>query len=237
MDHAHIEKQEPKKDHLVVKVGGTAYRIGVGGGAASSMVAGDNAAELDFNAVQRGDAEMQNKANRVIQACVELGEANPILSIHDQGAGGAGNVLKGIAEPAGAEIDLRKMLVGDPSMSVLELWIAEYQENDAMLIKPEHEAQFDSICKREKVSYSVVGRVTGTGRIVVRDSKDGSVPVDLPLDKVLGKMPQKVFPMNRSKPVVKPLTIPNDLTVAKALTTGVLRLVSVGSKRYLTNKA
>merc|ERR1719428_1913259 len=174
MDHAHIEKQEPKKDHLVVKVGGTAYRIGVGGGAASSMVAGDNAAELDFNAVQRGDAEMQNKAYRVIQACVELGESNPILSIHDQGAGGAGNVLKEIAEPAGAEIDLRAMLVGDPSMSVLELWTAEYQESCALLLAPEHEAAFAKICARERAPYSVVGRVSGDGRIVVKDTRDDS---------------------------------------------------------------
>merc|ERR1719443_2802928 len=236
MDHGHIGKQDPQPGMLVVKIGGPAYRIGVGGGAASSMVAGDNAAELDFNAVQRGDAEMMQKVNRVIRACIELGDKNPILSIHDQGCGGAGNVLKEICEGKGADIDLRKMLCGDPSMSVLELWIAEYQENDAMLIKPEHEALFDSICKREKVPYSVVGKVTGTGRIVVKDSKDGSVPVDLPLDKVLGKMPQKVFPMNRSAPVTARLSIPSDLTVEKALTIGVLRLVSVGSKRYLTNK-
>ena len=88
MDHKHTEKQEPQKGQLIVKIGGPAYRIGVGGGAASSMVSGDNAAELDFNAVQRGDAEMQQKVNRVVRACVELGEENPILSIHDQGAGG-----------------------------------------------------------------------------------------------------------------------------------------------------
>merc|ERR1719476_994718 len=148
MDHAHIEKKEPQKGQLVIKIGGPAYRIGVGGGAASSMVAGDNAAELDFNAVQRGDAEMQQKVNRVVRACVELGPNNPILSIHDQGAGGSGNVLKEIAEPAGADVDLRKMLVGDPSMSVLELWTAEYQENNALLIAPERESFFDAICKR-----------------------------------------------------------------------------------------
>merc|ERR1719316_1024828 len=171
MENQHMEKCEPKKGQLVVKLGGPAYRIGVGGGAASSMVAGDNAAELDFNAVQRGDAEMQQKVNRVVRACVELGDKNPILSIHDQGAGGSGNVLKEIAEPAGAEIDLRKMLVGDPSMSVLELWTAEYQENDCMLMKPEHEALFDSICKREHAPFAVVGRVTGDGKVVVRDSR------------------------------------------------------------------
>merc|ERR1719299_349194 len=220
MNHQHMNKCDPEAGQLIIKLGGPAYRIGVGGGAASSMVAGDNAAELDFNAVQRADAEMLQKVNRVIRACIELGERNPILSIHDQGAGGAGNVLKEISEPAGAEIDLRKMLCGDPSMSVLELWIAEYQENDAMLIKPKHEALFDSICKREKVPYSVVGKVTGTGRVVVRDSKDGSVPVDLPLDKVLGKMPQKTFPMKRLATPSRPLELPASLTVTAALSNG-----------------
>merc|ERR1719267_440768 len=164
MDHLHVEKQEPKAGQLIVKLGGPAYRIGVGGGAASSMAAGDNAAELDFNAVQRGDAEMQQKVNRVIRACVELGPENPILSIHDQGAGGSGNVLKEISEPAGAEIDLRKMHVGDPSMSTLELWVAEFQENNALLINPEHEAVFDKLCKRERVPYAVVGKITGDGK-------------------------------------------------------------------------
>merc|ERR1719476_707740 len=170
MDHAHIEKKEPQKGQLIVKIGGPAYRIGVGGGAASSMVAGDNAAELDFNAVQRGDAEMQQKVNRVVRACVELGPENPILSIHDQGAGGTGNVLKEIAEPAGAEIDIRKQLVGDPSMSVLELWTAEFQENNALLLAAEHEDLFNQICQRERVPYAVVGTITGDGKVVVKDT-------------------------------------------------------------------
>eukprot|EP00931_Biecheleriopsis_adriatica_P028850 TRINITY_DN1719_c0_g1_i3.p1 TRINITY_DN1719_c0_g1~~TRINITY_DN1719_c0_g1_i3.p1 ORF type:complete len:1345 (-),score=294.63 TRINITY_DN1719_c0_g1_i3:59-4039(-) len=237
MDHQHIAKEEPKAGQLVVKIGGPAYRIGVGGGAASSMVAGDNAAELDFNAVQRGDAEMQQKVNRVIRACVELGPENPILSIHDQGAGGSGNVLKEISEPAGAEIDLRKMHVGDPSMSILELWTAEFQENNACLIAAEHESLFDQICKRERVPYAVVGKITGDGKVIVKDSRDGSVPVDLPLDLVLGKMPQKVFPMKRlySKPP-RALDLPASTTVEVALETGVLRLLAVGSKRFLTNK-
>merc|ERR1719379_223804 len=156
MDNQHMNKLEAEAGQLIVKLGGPAYRIGVGGGAASSMVAGDNKAELDFNAVQRGDAEMMQKVNRVIRACIELGDKNPILSIHDQGAGGAGNVLKEISEPAGADIDLRKMLVGDPTMSVLELWTAEYQENDCILISPESLTLFDEICKREKASYSIV---------------------------------------------------------------------------------
>eukprot|EP00403_Amphidinium_massartii_P040668 CAMPEP_0178433096 /NCGR_PEP_ID=MMETSP0689_2-20121128/32728_1 /TAXON_ID=160604 /ORGANISM="Amphidinium massartii, Strain CS-259" /LENGTH=1332 /DNA_ID=CAMNT_0020055111 /DNA_START=36 /DNA_END=4034 /DNA_ORIENTATION=- len=236
MDHRHVEKQEPQQGNLIVKIGGPAYRIGVGGGAASSMVSGDNAAELDFNAVQRGDAEMQQKVNRVVRACVELGAENPILSIHDQGAGGSGNVLKEIAEPAGAVIDIRKMLVGDPSMSLLELWTAEFQENNALLLAPEKQDLFDRICKRERVPYAVVGQISGDGKVVVRDSSDNSTPVDLPLEKVLGKMPAKTFEMQRKSVAPKPLMLPAGLTVESALTMGVLRLVSVGSKRFLTNK-
>ncbi|MCJ7628162.1 MAG: AIR synthase-related protein, partial [Longimicrobiales bacterium] len=104
MDARHREKAKPEVGMLVVKLGGPAYRIGMGGGAASSMVQGENVEELDFNAVQRGDAEMEQKVNRVIRACVEMGDANPIVSIHDQGAGGNCNVLKELVEPAGARI-------------------------------------------------------------------------------------------------------------------------------------
>jgi phosphoribosylformylglycinamidine synthase len=93
INDSHIVKEEPKKGKLIVQVGGPAYRIGMGGGSASSMIQGENIAELDFNAVQRGNAEMENKLNRVIRTCAEIGEDNPILSAHDQGAGGPGNVL------------------------------------------------------------------------------------------------------------------------------------------------
>ncbi len=106
IDARHVEKASPEKDMWVVKVGGPAYRIGMGGGAASSMVQGENVEALDFNAVQRGDAEMEQKLNRVIRACIELGERNPIVSIHDQGAGGNCNVLKEIVSPAGARIEV-----------------------------------------------------------------------------------------------------------------------------------
>jgi phosphoribosylformylglycinamidine synthase len=185
MDHQHAQKKPPKKGMLVVKLGGPGYRIGIGGGAASSLVHGENKEKLDFNAVQRGDAEMENKLNRVIKACVEMGDKNPIVSIHDQGAGGSGNVLKEIVDPEGATIDIRKFKIGDETLSVLEIWGAEYQENDALLIHPEHQDLFTSICQREHMLVAYVGEVTGSGRIVVKDSWDNSTPVDLELEKVL----------------------------------------------------
>ncbi|MDA0709099.1 MAG: phosphoribosylformylglycinamidine synthase, partial [bacterium] len=235
MDARHTNKEKPQPKMLVTKIGGPAYRIGMGGGAASSMVQGENEAELDFNAVQRGDAEMEQKLNRVIRACVELGDENPIVSIHDQGAGGNCNVLKEIVEPEGARIDIRSVIVGDNTLSVLEIWGAEFQENSALLVRPENADLFDALCKREKMLYAFVGEVTGDGKIVVYDRESDTTPVDLDLDKVLGDMPQKTFAFDRFSIKRQALSLPDPLGVDEALDR-VLRLVSVGSKRFLTNK-
>lgn len=246
IDHIHISKEEPEIGMLVVKIGGPAYRIGMGGGAASSMVSGQNDAELDFNAVQRGDAEMAQKLYRVVRACIEMGENNPIISIHDQGAGGNCNVVKEIIYPKGAEIDIRAIVVGDHTMSVLEIWGAEYQEQDAILVKPESRALLQSICERERVSMAVIGTINGQGRVVLVDSKaiencgSRGLPspppaVDLELDKVLGDMPQKCFEFHRVSDARESLDIAPGITVMDSLKR-VLRLPSVCSKRFLTTK-
>ncbi len=235
IDARHVEKGAPEAGMLVVKLGGPAYRIGMGGGSASSMAQGENVAELDFNAVQRGDAEMEQKVNRVIRACIELQDRNPIISIHDQGAGGNCNVLKELVDPEGARIELRAIPVGDKTLSAIEIWGAEYQEQNALLIRPEASERFGRICEREGAPYAVVGRVTGDGKVVLHDDRDGSTPVDLELEKVLGDMPRKTFRLERAKPRLRPLRLPEGLTVRAALDR-VLRLVSVGSKRFLTNK-
>ncbi len=235
MDARHTKKSEPEQGMLVVKIGGPAYRIGMGGGAASSMIQGENVAELDFNAVQRGDAEMEQKLNRVIRACAELGDENPIVSIHDQGAGGNCNVLKEIVNPAGARIEVRKIQVGDETLSVLEIWGAEYQEQNALLIRPKHGRLFEDLCGREKVPVAFVGRITGDGFMILHDESDGTTPVNLDLAKVLGDMPQKTFRLDRRKDDLAPLELPAGLTVRQGLDR-VLRLLSVGSKRFLANK-
>lgn len=235
MDAGHVRKEEPFKGMLVIKVGGPAYRIGIGGGAASSMIQGENTEDLDFNAVQRGDAEMEQKLNRVIRACVELRDKNPIISIHDQGAGGNCNVIKELIYPAGAKIAIKDIPLGDATLSVLEIWGAEFQESNALLIRPENEPLFESLCRRENVPFAIVGQITGDGYIILYDEKDGSTPVNLNLHKVLGDMPQKTFTFDRIRPALKPLSLPETLTVREALER-VLRLVSVGSKRFLTNK-
>ncbi len=235
IDARHIEKGEAKRGMLILQVGGPAYGIGVSGGSASSKLQGENEEELDFNAVQRGDAEMEQKMNRVIRACIEMGEKNPMVSIHDQGAGGPANVLKELVEKAGGKIELRRIKLGDPTLSVLKIWIAEYQERCGFLIHPERIEEFKSICEREKVNCEILGEVTGDGRFVVHDEKDDSTPVNLNLGKVLGNMPQKTFKDERSEPRLTPLVLPDGLTVQDALSR-MLRNLAVGSKRFLTNK-
>ncbi|MFC1845183.1 phosphoribosylformylglycinamidine synthase, partial [Thermodesulfobacteriota bacterium] len=235
IDDRHTEKAEEEEGMFIVQVGGPAYRVGFGGGAASSMLQGDNVEDLDFNAVQRGDAEMEQKMNRVIRACVEMGEASLVDVIHDQGAGGPGNVLKELVERSGGKIDIRKIKVGDPTMSVLEIYVAEFQERNGLLIRPENMKEFEAICNREKVNCEILGTVTGDGRFVVYDGQDGSTPVDLELDEVLGNIPQKTFYDSRQEGKFTPLVLPEGMTVPSALY-NVLRLVSVGSKRFLTNK-
>ncbi|NJD55937.1 MAG: phosphoribosylformylglycinamidine synthase, partial [Nitrospirae bacterium] len=235
MDARHTEKNGAERGMLVTKVGGPAYRISMGGGAASSMIQGQNVAELDFNAVQRGDAEMEQKMNRVIRACVELGERNPVVSIHDQGAGGNCNVVKEIIYPAGAKIEIRKIQLGDTTLSVLEIWGAEYQEQNALLISPDRKDDFLALCRREKVPCAFIGEITGDGYIVLHDETDGSTPVNLHLEMVLGSMPKKTFHLDRMKRRREPLSLPRELTAGEALDR-VLRLLSVGSKRFLASK-
>lgn len=264
MDATHRTKLDPEKGFLMAKIGGPVYRIGVGGGAASSIeVQGDNSAELDFNAVQRGDAEMENKLNRVVRACIELGDGNPILAIHDQGAGGNGNVLKELVEPktAGAVIFTKEFQLGDPTLTVLELWGAEYQENNAILCKPESRPLLEAICARERCPISFVGVVTGDGYVTLVESEANfeqylnelaenreklnadektTVPFDMHLKDIMGEMPQKKYRSNTTINKLRPLeleflTLPLE-SVLDEQVENVLSLLSVGSKRFLTNK-
>lgn len=231
----------------VVKIGGPVYRIGVGGGSASSVeIQGDNSTDLDFGAVQRGDPEMEQKLNRVVRACTEMSDDNPILSIHDQGAGGNGNVLKELVEPAGAVIFTKTFDLGDPSISTLELWGAEYQESDAILCRSEDDGLLKRIAAREKFPINFVGTVTGNGKIVVSEAENCDVskyldnenesldndehPVNLELQVILGKMPRKIFNLDKIVSQRFPLKLPCQLTVTSALDR-VLRLPSVASKR------
>jgi len=212
IDSHFIDKAKPQKGMKVAKIGGPVYRIGIGGGAASSTTVGKSDSknkQLNFNAVQRGDPEMEQKLNRVIRACIEntseaiddQGTLNPILSIHDQGAGGNGNVLKEIVEPLGATIDANQFTLGDQTVNVLELWAAEYQESDAILTSNTDKCKrlLDCISRREKCNVDVVGQVSDDGQIRLINfddydrRKEKKYPIDLKLDYVIGSMPRKKF--------------------------------------------
>lgn len=231
----HIEKQLPEMGMLIVRIGGPAYPIGVGGGSASSMMQGQNTESLDFNSVQRGNAEMENRANRVIRACVEMGINNPISSIHDQGAGGPSNVLTELLEPLGGTIDIRGIVLGDKTMSVLKIWSAEFQEGYGLLIKETEIELFRSICKRERVNCEVLGEIDGSGDVVVEDSQNGTRPVELNLEQILTNMPQKTFESSRRVLSLPPLCL-SDVTVGEAIQK-VFALPSVGSNGFLVHKA
>ncbi len=230
----HLDKLAPAVGMLIVRIGGPAYPIGVGGGSASSMMQGQNTEALDFNSVQRGNAEMENKANRVIRACVEMGDNNPISSIHDQGAGGPSNVLTELLEPSGGTINIRKIVLGDKTMSVLKIWSAEFQEGYGLLIKPEHIEVFQSMCARERVNCEVLGSISGSGKVVVEDPANQQTPVDLNLEQILTNMPQKTFTSQRRTEVLKPLDLPA-ITIAEAIE-AVFKLPHVGSKGFLVHK-
>lgn len=235
VDDRHLEKKDAAKGMVILQVGGPAYRVGFGGGAASSMMQGENESALDFNAVQRGDAEMEQKMNRVLRACIEMGGKSLIDVIHDQGAGGPANVLKELVEKAGGKVEIRNIHVGDPTMSVLEIYVAEYQERVGILLQPENLARFQAICGREKVACEVLGEVTGDLRFVVHDSADNTTPVDIEIPELLGHIPQKTFSDTHKTVTFAPFAPPKNMDVREALRR-VLRLVSVGSKRFLTNK-
>jgi len=235
VDGRHTQKRKPQEGMLILQIGGPAYRIGIGGGSASSLIQDEAREELDFNAVQRGNAQMEQKLNRVLRACIEMGDNNPILSIHDQGAGGPCNVLTEIVEPAGGRIEIRDIQLGDRTMSVLEIWGAEYQERNAFLIAPESLELLQTICDREKVGLENLGMITGDGKIVVHDDDDDSTPVDLDLGQILSNIPQKTFELDGRKKDFLRFKIPDGLAVKEALQK-VFRLPSVGSKGFLVRK-
>ncbi|MEY4763272.1 MAG: hypothetical protein RLZZ200_3129, partial [Pseudomonadota bacterium] len=188
----HVEKDEcPVGGHIVV-LGGPAMLIGLGGGAASSMDSGASHADLDFASVQRGNPEMQRRAQEVIDRCWALGDANPIHLIHDVGAGGLSNAIPEAVSHShrGARVDLRSVPNEEPGMSPMELWCNEAQERYVLIVSRAGLARFEAIAQRERCVYAVVGELTGDGVLRVHDRVFDNQPVDLPIDVLLGKPPR-----------------------------------------------
>jgi phosphoribosylformylglycinamidine synthase len=241
MDRRHLKKHSPEPGLQIVQLGGDAYCIGLGGASGSSKTAGAQEADLDWNSVQRANAEMEKVFDRVIQACIMMGDRNPIRSIHDLGAGGDSNAVSELVFPAGGRVNLRRILSGDKTMSVLELWCNESQERVVLLTGREDLPLLRKIAAREKCPLAVIGEITGDGRLVVVDEEASPdapphhrEPVDLDLGFALGKLPQLVLDDRDIRRRLQPIELPKALTVREALDR-VLRLLKVGSKGFLVN--
>lgn len=217
---------------LLVVLGGPGMRIGIGGGAASSMGAGANSESLDFASVQRGNPEMERRAQEVIDRCWEAGEENPILAIHDIGAGGLSNAMPELADLSGkgAKLDLNKVPVEESGMSPLEIWCNESQERYSLAIDPARLEQFDQYCKRERCPYAVLGEISADDELVVTRGPGEEPAVDMPMSVLLGKTPK----MHRDAEHAEPVKMETDKAVdtRKALYE-VLAHPTVGSKKFL----
>jgi phosphoribosylformylglycinamidine synthase len=188
----HTHKNDIPVGSLLIQLGGPGMRIGMGGSAASSMATGTNTADLDFDSVQRGNPEMERRAQEVINACWQMGENNPIISIHDVGAGGLSNAFPEITNDAkrGAIFDLRKVPLEESGMAPKEIWSNESQERYVLAIAPESLALFKAICERERCLFAAVGVATEERQLKLVDPILGNEPVDMPMDVLLGKPPK-----------------------------------------------
>ncbi|HUF20560.1 MAG TPA: phosphoribosylformylglycinamidine synthase [Burkholderiales bacterium] len=230
---AHTHKLAFDPGTLLVQIGGPGLLIGMGGGAASSMATGANIADLDFDSVQRGNAEIQRRAQEVIDRCWALADANPILSIHDVGAGGLSNALPELAYGAGrgARIDLREIPSEEPGMTPVQIWCNEAQERYVLAVARDRIDAFRAICERERCPYAVLGKATADGVLEVADPLFGNKPVDVDLSVILGKPPKMLRNVKRMRRRSDLL----DLSRARLREAAyrVLRLPAVADKTFL----
>jgi phosphoribosylformylglycinamidine synthase len=222
---------------LLIQLGGPGMRIGMGGGAASSMASGTNAAELDFDSVQRGNPEIERRAQEVINHCWAQGAENPILAIHDVGAGGISNAFPELTNDAGrgARFDLRAVKLEESGLSPKEIWSNESQERYVLAIAPESLEQFTAFCERERCPFAVIGTATEERQLVLEDtaveSGDQKFPVNMPMNVLLGKPPKvhkDVTSVERELPAMDLTGLPLEKAVIE-----VLAHPTVASKRFL----
>ena len=229
----HTHKNDIPVGSLLIQLGGPGMRIGMGGSAASSMATGANTADLDFDSVQRGNPEMERRAQEVINACWQMGADNPIISIHDVGAGGLSNAFPEITNDAkrGAIFDLRKVPLEESGMAPKEIWSNESQERYVLAIAPGHLPLFAALCERERCLYAAVGVATEERQLKLVDPLNGNNPVDMPMDVLLGKPPKMQRDVNHVQNVFPPL----DLTGLELADVAcrVLLLPAVADKSFL----
>ena len=230
---AHVHAEGFPEGTALVVLGGPAMLIGLGGGAASSMASGSSSSALDFASVQRGNPEMERRCQEVIDGCCAMAESNPILLIHDVGAGGLSNALPELIHDAntGGQIELRNVLSADSGMSPLEIWCNEAQERYVLGIASDQLAAFEAICARERCPYAVVGRSKAGDLLQVADRHFDNRPVDLPLDVLLGKPPKMTRQFVREHKPIAALKL--DGVVLGEAIDRVLQLPAVASKQFL----
>lgn len=233
-----IQAQQTHKDEipegaLLIQLGGPGMLIGLGGGAASSMNTGTNDASLDFNSVQRGNPEIERRAQEVIDRCWQLGDQNPIISIHDVGAGGLSNAFPELVNDAGrgAVFKLREVPLEEHGLSPLQIWCNESQERYVLSILEKDLDTFRAICERERCPFAVVGTATDDGHLKVRDDLFSNNPVDLPLNVLLGKPPKTTRSDKTVRSSEKPFDA-GDIDITEAAYR-VLRLPTVAAKNFL----
>ncbi|MFV0461707.1 MAG: phosphoribosylformylglycinamidine synthase [Nostocoides sp.] len=222
---------------LLVQLGGPGMRIGMGGGAASSLAAGANSAELDFDSVQRGNPEIERRAQEVINHCWSLGEDNPVLSIHDVGAGGLSNAFPELVDGAGlgARFDIRAVPLQESGLAPKEIWSNESQERYVLAIAPDSLARFAALCERERCPFAVVGVARGDGQLVLEDESSGHSDqdraIDMPMEVLLGKPPRMVRDVTRVERDAPEIDLVG--IDVRSAAYDVLRHPSVASKRFL----
>ena len=229
----HVEKGSIPAGAQIIVLGGPAMLIGLGGGAASSMSTGVSHEDLDFASVQRGNPEMERRAQEVIDQCCQLGDANPIISIHDVGAGGLSNALPELVNDSGrgGRFELRSVPNDEPGMSPMEIWCNEAQERYVLAVSSEDLDVFSRICERERCPYAVVGEATDEQQLVLGDGYFDNTPIDMPLEVLLGKPPKMLRDVHHY-PFSKQEIIRSDINLIEAAQR-ILALPTVAAKTFL----
>lgn len=228
-----VDKKRLPVGSLVIVLGGPAMLIGLGGGAASSMESGASEAKLDYASVQRGNGEMERRAQEVINSCWALGEENPILSIHDVGAGGLSNALPELVYDSGrgADFELRDIPSAEPGLSPLQIWCNEAQERYVLGIEPKDLDLFSKMCVRERCPFAVVGTITKQKQLVLRDRHFTNNPVDIPMEVLFGKPPKMAKTILRTQ--VSKSSCDTSMFTLSDTVERVLRFPAVASKKFL----
>lgn len=229
----HVEKQIMAPGTQLIVLGGPAMLIGLGGSAASSVASGTSDEGLDFASVQRGNPEMERRCQEVIDRCVALNDDNPIVSIHDVGAGGLSNAFPELIDDSGrgGNFNLRGIPNDEPGMSPMEIWCNESQERYVMGVAPDNIALFQSICERERCPWAIVGETTAEQHLLLGDTHFDNQPIDMPLSLLLGKPPKMLRDVNHHETAKSDLDL-SGITVADAAER-VLKLPTVASKNFL----